>query len=150
MGSQTNNLGTTVFVLFIVGIVLTGIFFISDDIRTNDKLDINSEILLNNLNNDYNSNYNYTTYLSQEQSNLTNGSNFEGVDAYVRQYLEDKSEIENKKSTVEKILTFPSLLLVIFGVSNSSMLIGFNVLVYSFLSFMIGLQIFKAIYGEVD
>jgi hypothetical protein len=150
MASQVNNIGTSVLILLIVGILFAGIFFISDDIRTNEKLDLKSQSLLNNLNSDYSNNYNYTSLLVEEDSNLTNGSNFEGVDAFSRQYLEDKSKMDNKKSTIEKILTFPSLFLVIFGFSDSSMLIAFNALFYSFIAFMIGLQIYKAIGKEVD
>lgn len=146
---NSNNIGTTIFILFIVTLCLTGLYYVSSEVTSkNTKLDIESQALVNSMGNDYN-NYGYnTTIIITEASNE---SNFEGVDAYVREYLEDKTEINQKETMLNKVLNFPATLLIIFGVEESFILIAFNTLVYSLLGVLIGLQIFKAIRsGETD
>lgn len=146
---NTNNIGTTIFILFLVSLCLTGLFYVSSDVTSkNTKLDIKSQDLVESMGNDYNKyEYNSTLTVSEADSE----ANFEGVDAYVREYLEDKTEINKKETMLNKVLNFPATLLIIFGVEESFILIAFNTLIYSLLSVLIGLQIYKAIRsGETD
>ena len=151
MASQTNNLGTTFFVIFLITIFFTGLYLVNIEISAkNDKLDIKSEELIESLGSKYENNISDITF-SEQESAVVNDSTFEGVDAYSRQYLEDKSEINQKKSLLNKIFLFPSILLMIFGVEDMTLFIAFSSLVYGLITIYIGLQVYKAIRtGEVD
>ena len=148
---MAGNIGSTAIVLFIVVIFLAAISIIAPDFQDNAMMDNSSQKLLIDLSSEYETNYRAQEVLEVPTNNVTNQSVFSGVDDFARQYLENKVEITEKQSTVERILGFPSLFLKIFGVENSALLIAWNSAVYSLLIFLIGLQAFKAIKnGEVD
>lgn len=114
----------------------------------NTKLDTKSIQVINTLGVNYVNNINTTNFESEDEE--FNESNFDGVDAFVRQYLEDKSEIEQKKSLLNTILLYPSFIISIFGVEDMIILTTFSVLVYGLIVFLITLMVIKAIRGEVD
>jgi len=149
MTSQSNNIGTTAIIIFIILLLFGGLYYASLEISDrNDKLDISSQQTLDNIGVEYQNNLNFT--LESESTEEFNDSNFDGVDAFVRQYLEDKSEIQQKRTLLNKILLFPSIIISVFGVENNILLITFSTLVYSLLVFLLSLQVIKAIKGEVD
>lgn len=132
-------------------LVLGGVYFISDDINKNTNLDDASVTLLSDLGVEYENNLNGSIIFTQQESEVTENSTFEGVDAFVRQYLEDKSEVKQKEGILNKILLFPSLIIKIFGVESQAILIAFSSMVYGLLILFISLQIYKAVRtGEVD
>ena len=116
--------------------------------NTNTKLDTKSVQVITNLGVEY-QNINSSTNFETEDTEF-NDSNFDGVDAFVRQYLEDKSEIEQKKSLMYTILLYPSFIISIFGVEDMIILTTFSSLVYGLITFLLTLQVIKAIRGEVD
>ena len=145
------NVGSTAVVLFVVVLFMAGISFIATDINKNTNLDAKSTQLLIDLGAEYNNNYNTSTAFTTSTSPVTNDSSFVGVDSFARQYLEDKAEVTQKKSTIEKIIRFPDLFLKIFGVESEAILISWSLAIEGLLIFFIGLQIYKAIRtGEVD
>jgi len=148
---MANNIGTTITIVLIVVLFLAGLNAIASDISTNENLDTDSINLLNDLTNEYTDNYQSNTTFSTSESGMTNDSTFASVDAFSRQYLEDKSNIDQKKGTIEKILGFPGLFLKMFGVDNETILIAWSTAIYSFIVIMLGLQTYKAVRtGEVD
>ena len=150
MASQGNNIGTTALIILIVTILIGSLYFVSNDISDNNtKLDSKSVIVITNLGANYTNNIKGTSFAIGESE--YNDSTFNSVDPFSRQYLEDKSEIDQKKSILNTVLLYPSFLISIFGVSNEIILLAFGTLLYTFIAFMLGLQIYKAIRtGEVD
>jgi hypothetical protein len=148
MASQSNNILTTSFIILILVVLFTGLYYSTIDIdNNNDKLDSDSEDIIDYLGVYYN-NISDTSFIST--SGQYNDSSFDDVDPYIRQYLEDKTEIQQKQSILNKVVSYPSIILRVFGVSDSTILIAFNSLIYGFITFIIGLQIYKAIKGDVD
>lgn len=147
---MVGNIGTTATLILIVVMFLGGLSAISTDILKNNNLDNSSKNLLTDLNDEYSNNYNSSFAFNTSTSNVTNESTFSGVDAFARQYLEDKSETEQKKSVINRVVNFPSLFLKMFGVDNQVILNIWNTAIYGFIAFLLGLQIYKAIRtGEV-
>jgi len=148
MASQSNNILTTSFIILILVVLFTGLYYSTIDIdNNNDKLDSDSEDIIDYLGVYYN-NISDTSFIST--SGQYNDSSFDDVDPYIRQYLEDKTEIQEKQSILNKVISYPSIILRVFGVSDSTILIAFNSLIYGFITLIIGLQIYKAIKGDVD
>jgi hypothetical protein len=109
----------------------------------NSILDDNSVNLIIELN--YEASQFNSSNLEETQSSLTNDSTFEGVDAFARQYLEDKSEITQKKTTLEKVFGVPDLVITAVGIENNALIISIKILLISLLSFALGLALYKAI-----
>jgi len=151
MASQINNLGTTFLLIAILSIFMIGLYSVSQDIANNNtKLDTKSQEVIISLGAEYNNNFEGFN-MSIEQTGVTNDSSFESVDAFSRQYLEDKSEIKQKETTLNKILLFPSLVLIVIGVEDMTLLIIWSGLIYTLITLYLGLQIYKAARtGEVD
>lgn len=150
-GNKMGNIGTTTTIVLIVILFLAGLNAIASDISSNENLDEDSINLLNDITNEYTTNYNASTTFAESKDNLTVNSTFAGVDAFSRQYLEDKSDIAQKKSTIDKILGFPGLFLKMFGVQNQNILIVWSTAIYGFIAIMLSLQAYKAVRtGEVD
>lgn len=149
MASQVNNIGTLAIIIFLLVLLFGGLYYVSVDIsNTNTKLDTKSVQVITNLGVEY-QNINSSTNFETEDTEF-NDSNFDGVDAFVRQYLEDKSEIEQKKSLMYTILLYPSFIISIFSVEDMIILTTFSSLVYGLITFLLTLQVIKAIRGEVD
>jgi len=149
MASQVNNIGTLAIVIFLLTLLFGGLYYVGLEVSTkNTKLDTKSNQTLTSLGVFYNDNITKVDF--KTDSGEFNDSNFDGVDAFVRQYLEDKSEIEQKKSLLNTILLYPSFLISIFGVEDMIILTTFSALVYGLIVFLIALMVIKAIRGEVD
>ena len=149
MASQVNNIGTLAIVIFLLTLLFGSLFYVSLEVSDkNTKLDTKSIQVIETLGVNYVNDINNTDF--ETENTEFNDSNFDGVDAFVRQYLEDKSEIEQKKSLLNTILLYPSFIISIFGVEDMIILTTFSVLVYGLIVFLIGLMVIKAIKGEVD
>ena len=149
MASQVNNIGTLAIVIFLLTLLFGGLYYVSQEISDkNTKLDTKSVQVIQTLGVTYENEISTTDF--ETDSGEFNDSNFDGVDAFVRQYLEDKSEIEQKKSLLNTILLYPSFIISIFGVEDMIILTTFSALVYGLIVFLIALMIIKAIRGEVD
>ena len=149
MASQINNIGTLALVIFLLTLLFGSLFYVSLEVSDkNTKLDTKSIQVIETLGVNYVNDINNTDF--ETQNTEFNDSNFDGVDAFVRQYLEDKSEIEQKKSLLNTILLYPSFIISIFGVEDMIILTTFSVLVYGLIVFLITLMVIKAIKGEVD
>lgn len=148
MGTTLGQLAT---ILLITILFLVGINQITNDVSNNSNLDLASQELLSDINSDYNSNYLANETFEVGTSNITSNSTFAGVDAFSRQYLEDKSANQEREGVVDRVLGLPQLFLTMFGVTNTTILILWSTAIYSFLTFLIGLAIYKSIRtGEVD
>ena len=149
MASQVNNIGTLAIVIFLLTLLFGGLYYVSQEVSSkNTKLDTKSVQVIKTLGVTYENDINATDF--ETDSGEFNDSNFDGVDAFVRQYLEDKSEIEQKKSLLNTILLYPSFIISIFGVEDMIILTTFSALVYGLIVFLIALMVIKAIRGEVD
>lgn len=145
------NIGSMAVILFILVIFLGAISILATEFSNNDMMDDQSQALLSDLSNEYESNYRSQDVFEAEPNNVTNVSVFGGVDDFARQYLENKEEITEDQSVAEKVLGAPGLFLKIFGVEDSALLIAWNSAVYGLLVFLITLYAYKAIKtGEVD
>ena len=149
MASQVNNIGTTAIIIFILILLMGGLYYTAKDISTNNtKLDTKSNQTITNLGAQYIKINNATNF--ETENGDFNDSNFDDVDPYSRQYLEGKSEIDQKRNLMKTVLLYPSIVLSVFGVEDMVILSLFSGLIYGLIAFMLGLQIYKAIRGEVD
>ncbi len=148
---SNNTIGSLLVVVVLCITIFTGLNFVADEVSSNDNLDLKSQEIIFELNNEVVNNYDVASLEgSDAQTELTANSTFEGVDAYARQYLEDKSEMTQKKSTINKILTFPGFIVELAGFDSNPLVIVILDLIILMLGFWIGFAIFKAIKGNVD
>lgn len=139
---SNNNITVTIIILTMISLLVGGLYWISSDIlQHNDKLDVESQTLITSITGEYINTYNPSIL---NTSTVDENNTFEGIDQYAREYLESKNEIKQKESMLNRVIKFPSIVLVVFGVSNSYMLVSFSLLIYSLGALLIGIQIYKA------
>jgi len=118
--------------------------------ETNPYLDNESRDLIYVLNYEIDETYNVNS-LEVTESAVTNDSSFEGVDAFARQYLQDKSEIQQKKETLDKAKGLPDLLLKVVGIRDDGLVTVIKLILSAMIVFLIAIAIYKAVRtGETD
>jgi len=144
------TIGSIIVVILLTITIFTGLNSVATEITSNPNLDIRSQQVIYELNNQVTNNYKLTDIQTQNDS-ITEDSTFEGTDAFVRQYLEDKNAISEKKSTLEKVIGFPEFLLKVSGLSAVNLYIYIIGLIVVFLGLWIFFAGYKAVRtGEVD
>ncbi len=133
-------------IVFLVVVIFTGINEIGQEAIDNTNIDNGSVLLIIQINSDLNENFGDLTL---PESNLTNGTSFEGQDPFVQQFLESKENTNRLVGLSNKIISIPDLL--ILGVNEN--IPEEDLAIYKFLLnaiiiivlFVIG---FVAIFGE--
>ena len=144
------NIGTFAVILLIISITIFGLNQIGSDIENNSNLDLKSQNLILDISYERNNNY-LESGFEVNENDVTVNSTFEGVDAFSRQYLEDKSETLTKKGVIQKIVTAPDLIVKLIGVEELALIISLRILIDGIIVFFLGLVIYKAARtGEVD
>lgn len=132
------------FTLVVIIIFLTFANTIANEAsEKNTRLDNTSIALIIDLN--YETTIYNQEYVSEQENNVTANSTFEGVDPFARQYLEDKSEILQKKSQTDKILSVPDLLIRSMGIENNALVLSIKLLLVALMTFALGLAAYKAV-----
>jgi hypothetical protein len=108
----------------------------------NDRLDNETKLLILNLTS-VSKEYD-PSYLEPVSNSETENSTFEGVDAFARQYFEDKQEVREDASQSEKILNMPDVLLNSIGIQNNALLTTIKLFIISLITFALGLGAYKA------
>jgi len=144
------TIGSLTLIIMFVVIMFTGLNYVASDINGNNNLDSRSQELISELNNEVSTKYQLSEFQAQNDT-LVQNNTFLGTDAFVRQYLEDKSDVSRKTSTLKKIVDFPAFILRISGLDTLQLMI----LVVGLIVVILGLWIFFAGYkavrtGEVD
>lgn len=144
------NLLTIFYTVMFVVVILTGVSYVgSESITNNPNLDSKSLEIINQTNAELVAKYDKDEFLI-EDNNVTANSSFADVDPFARQYLEDKSEIEQKQTTLQKALGMPDLILISLGIEQNELLLIIKGFIVALISFIIGLAIYIAIRtGEV-
>ena len=95
--------------------------------------------------------YDSIDIVNSTSTNITINSTFEGTEAFQREFLESKSISQNEKSTIDKIIGVPDLLLTSLGVESDESIVSMLAVITFVLTIMIGLIIFKGWKtGQVD
>lgn len=147
---MAQNIGTFAVILLIISITIFGLNQIGTDVENNSNLDLKSQNLILDINYERNNNY-LEDGFEVTENDVTINSTFEGVDAFSRQYLEDKSETLTRKGVIQKIVTAPDLVIKLLGVEELALIISLRILIDGIIVFFLGLVIYKAARtGEVD
>ncbi len=135
-----------VVIIFIVLVIFTGVNDIGLQSLGNSNLDNKSILLVIQINSNLDENF---ADLTIATSNLTNGTSFEGQDAFVQQFLESKEQASELSTFTNKIISIPDLL--ILGVNQDipeSDLAIYKALLTAFITLILSVVIFVAIFGD--
>lgn len=142
----------TILGIITVVLVFVGIFtimnIVGQEVQGNTNINNDSKLLITNINKKMGSDFDVAVF-EEPDSSLAKNSTFEGVDAYARQYLEDKSEIEKKYDMVNSVTNIPDLIILSLGVPVT-WVSAIKAFVVAILGLLVGLAIYVAIRtGEV-
>jgi len=143
-----SNLKLVPFFFIAVFIVLFSgmIILVSDEIITNDNLDNESVQYITSLNSQLAAKYD-VSQLGEGQSNLSTNASFEGVDPFTLQYLESKSESQQKISTLDVLKATPDTFLLSFELEEESVEFFYD-LARNVITFILGIIGFVLLFGS--
>lgn len=143
-----SNLKLVPFFFIAVFIVLFSgmIILVSDKIITNDNLDNESVEYITSLNSQLAAKYE-VSQLEEGQSNLSANASFEGVDPFTLQYLESKSESQQKISTLDVLKATPDTFLLSFELEKESVEFFYD-LAQKVITFILGIIGFVLLFGS--
>lgn len=127
-------------VLFAGMIQLIGV-----DIIGNENLDNESVEYITSLNSQIAANY-QVSQLEEGSSNISQNASFEGVDPFTLQYLESKSQSQQKLSTLDVIKSTPDTFLLTFDLDQESVDFFYD-LAQKVITFIIGIIGFVLLFG---
>jgi len=131
-----------VFIVLFSGIIL----LVSEKIITNDNLNNESINYITSLNKQLAAKYN-VSQLEEGQSNISQNASFEGVDPYNLQYLESKSESQQKISTLDVLKATPDTFLLTFDIEQQNVDFFYN-LAQKVIAFILGIIGFVLLFGS--
>lgn len=138
------TVGSFFTVVIIVTIFFTAIALTSDEIISkNGNLDNASLDALSKTVTTVDSTYDPGD-LTLGADNLTANSSFEGTDAFQREFLESKSEAEDKRSVFGKIFGVPDLMLNSIGIQQPGLVLALKSLLIAFITFFTVIAVYVA------
>jgi hypothetical protein len=154
MASNITTVGGMATVLFIIVVFTTSFNVIGGEIQQrNPNLDNSSYDVLSNLSygatNTYNNN-SFSLTGSSLQVNLTSNGSNEGIDPYIRQYVEDKQTGDQNKGVIARIINIPKFIYLLIGIPMPQIIITLFGIIGLFIAYMIGIAIYKFLKGEAD
>jgi len=130
------------FIILFVGIIN----IVSSEIITNDNLDNESVVYITSLNEQLANNYEISK-IEEGSSNISENASFEGVDSYSLEYLESKSEYQQKIKTLDVIKSTPDTFLLMFDLDKEQVEFFYN-LIGKIILFVIGIIGFVMLFGS--
>ena len=142
--SRVNTIGTYITLVFFVTLIFTLVALTGDEIKTkNTNLDNSSLEALAKITDDIDTTYSVDS-LTIGESNITANSSFEGTDAFQREFLESKTESNEKEGVVNKIIGVPDLILNSIGIQQPLIVTTIKALFGAFIIIFIALALYKA------
>jgi len=114
---MTNFYSITILTLLIVTI-FTGYNMVGNYIYDNENINEESRIIINNTNTNLNNGFNDAKFQA-ESLEISENTNFDNVDPYSREYLEEKSESQSYTGIYKNFRNIPTLIKESLGIPDN-------------------------------
>lgn len=112
--------------IFIVLMLFMGVFVsmqvIGEESINNNQLSLESKQLIANYSSNIDGNLNLASDFDESSSDLTQNATFDGEDVFAQEFLEGKSEGQQKGGIVKNIVKVPDLIFLSIGLPESSLI----------------------------
>lgn len=136
--------------IFVVLMLFMGVFVsmqvIGEESINNNQLSTESRNLILNYSSNINGNLNLASDFNEASSNLTTNATFDSEDVFAQEFLEGKSEGQQKSGIVKNIIKVPDLIFLSIGLPQSS-LIWVRSLIFLILTVILSLAAYRAFFG---
>jgi len=109
------SLGSIFAVLMLVLVVFGAMQVVGEEISENSNLDNDSVSLIANISTNVDNNLNVETSFQEAASNLTVNATFDSADVFAQEFLEGKSEGQQKQGLVKNLVKVPDLFILSLG-----------------------------------
>jgi len=116
------SIGSIFVVLMLVTVVFTAMVQVGQESVSNSNLETESVVLIANVENGVNNNLDYNSSFDEFGSELTENATFDSEDVFAQEYLEGKSEGQQKKGFISTITTIPDLVILSLGIPQNSVI----------------------------
>jgi hypothetical protein len=114
------SFGSIFAVLMLIVVVFTSMQIIGEESIDNSNLDSESVTLILNVSNNLNSNFNIESSFTESSSSLSENSSFDSADVFAQEFLESKSQGQQKQGLVKNIVKIPDLIILSLGIPEES------------------------------
>lgn len=132
--------------LIIILIVFNIMLLVGNESVTNSNVDTESVLLVAQVETGINTNFNYTTSFNEFDSNLTTNATFDSQDVFAQEFLEGKSEGQQKQGLISNIVKVPDLFILSLGVPQSSV-IWIKGILLLVISVLLSFAAYRAFFG---
>lgn len=140
------SLGTIFVVLMLFMSVFVAMQVIGEESYNNNQLSSSSKALILNYSSNIDGNLNFVDSFNQSASNLTTNATFDSEDVFAQEFLEGKSQAQQKQGIVKNIVKVPDLIFLAIGLPESS-LIWIKSLIALILAIVLSFAAYRAIFG---
>ncbi len=140
------SFGSIAVVLLLLMTVFTCMQIIGEQSFNNDQLSKESKALILNYSSNIDGNLNFASDFDESQSTLAANATFDGEDVFAQEFLEGKSDAQQKGGIVSNIVKVPDLVFLSIGLPESS-ISWLRVLVGLILGIVVSFAAFRAIFG---
>lgn len=140
------SFGSIAVVFLLLMTVFTCMQIIGEQSFNNDQLSKESKALILNYSSNIDGNLNFASDFDESQSTLAANATFDGEDVFAQEFLEGKSDAQQKGGIVSNIVKVPDLVFLSIGLPESS-ISWLRVLVGLILGIVVSFAAFRAIFG---
>lgn len=116
------SIGSIFGVLMITLAIFSAMIIVGEESVSNTNLDSESVLLIANISNNVDNNFNVDSSFVEVRSNLTTNSTFDNSDVFAQEYLEGKSDSTGKTGLIKNAVKVPDLIILSLGVPEQDVL----------------------------
>lgn len=136
--------------IFVVLMLFMGVFvsmqIVGEESINNNQLSTESKQLIANYSSNIDGNLNLASDFNEASSNLTTNATFDSEDVFAQEFLEGKSEGQQKSGIVKNIVKVPDLIFLSIGLPESS-LIWIKSIIGLILGVILSFAAYRAFFG---
>jgi hypothetical protein len=135
------SFGSIFLILMLVMAVFVSMQIVGEESFNNTNLELESQNLISNYSSNIDNNLNLASDFDEASSDLTVNATFDGEDVFAQEFLESKSDGQQKSGIVRNLVKVPDLIFLSIGLPEASI-----VWVKSFFALIIGVALSFASY----
>jgi hypothetical protein len=140
------SIGSIFAVLMLVVVVFGAMQIVGNEVAGNSNLDNESVFLIANISNNVDNNLNADSSFDEASSNLTVNATFDSQDVFAQEFLEGKSQGQQKQGIVKNLVKVPDLIILSLGVSQQDVA-WIRSIVLLILTVLIGFAGYRVFFG---
>lgn len=140
------SFGSIFVVLMLFMSVIVAMQIVGEESINNNQLELSSKELIANYSSNIDGNLNLASDFNEASSNLTQNATFDSEDVFAQEFLEGRSEAQQRSGIVQNIVKVPDLIFLSIGLPESS-IVWIRALIGLILGVILSFAAYRAFFG---